>query len=128
MLVRNFYKRRLYVCSLEIALIQRRGWLRSTEGGSGADSVDCRTVPQRLYDQVETVALERAPRKLRGGTMMKAAMLFMVLGVCCSGLANAAELFEKDVIKTTAGNLEITFIGHGSLMMKFGGEVIHVDL
>ena len=51
----------------------------------------------------------------------------MVLGVCCSGLANAAELFEKDVIKTTAGNLEITFIGHGSLMMKFGGKVIHVD-
>ena len=60
--------------------------------------------------------------------MMKAAMLFMILGVCGSGPANAAELFEKDVIKTTAGNLEITFIGHGSLMMKFGGEVIHVDL
>ena len=59
--------------------------------------------------------------------MMKAAMLFLILGVCGSGLANAAELFEKDVIKTTAGNLEITFIGHGSLMMKFGGKVIHVD-
>ena len=59
--------------------------------------------------------------------MMKAAMLFMILGVCGSGPANAAELFEKDVIKTTAGNLEITFIGHGSLMMKFGGKVIHVD-
>lgn len=58
---------------------------------------------------------------------MKTAMLFLVLGFCGSGLANAAELFEKDVIKTTAGNLEITFIGHGSLMIKFGGKVIHVD-
>ena len=59
--------------------------------------------------------------------MMKAAMLFMILGICGGGTAKAAELFEKDVIKTSAGNLEITFIGHGSLMMKFGGKIIHVD-
>jgi L-ascorbate metabolism protein UlaG (beta-lactamase superfamily) len=39
----------------------------------------------------------------------------------------AQETFEKDVIKTSAGDLEITFIGHGSLMMKFGGKIIHVD-
>ncbi|MEI6705127.1 MAG: MBL fold metallo-hydrolase [Deltaproteobacteria bacterium] len=59
--------------------------------------------------------------------MIKAAILFLILGVCGSGLANASELFEKDVIKTVAGNLEITFIGHGSLMMKFGGKIVHVD-
>jgi L-ascorbate metabolism protein UlaG (beta-lactamase superfamily) len=35
--------------------------------------------------------------------------------------------FEKDVVKTTAGNLEITFIGHGSLIMTFGNTVIHID-
>jgi L-ascorbate metabolism protein UlaG (beta-lactamase superfamily) len=34
---------------------------------------------------------------------------------------------EKDVIKTSAGNLEITFIGHGSLMMKFAEKTIYVD-
>jgi L-ascorbate metabolism protein UlaG (beta-lactamase superfamily) len=39
----------------------------------------------------------------------------------------AQEAFEKDVIKTSAGDLEITFIGHGSLMMNLGGKVIHVD-
>ena len=59
--------------------------------------------------------------------MIKTAMLFLILGICSAGTANAAELFEKDVFKTTTGNLEITFIGHGSLMMKFGGKVIHVD-
>src|SRR5512137_146409 len=59
--------------------------------------------------------------------MMKAAMLFLVLSLHGAGPVNAAELFEKDVIQTTAGNLEITFIGHGSLMLKFGGKVIHVD-
>ena len=58
---------------------------------------------------------------------MKTAMLFLILGICGVGSADAEEPFEKDVIKTTAGNLEITFVGHGSLMIKFGGKVIHVD-
>ncbi len=35
--------------------------------------------------------------------------------------------FESDTIQTSAGNLEITFIGHASLMMKFDGKVIHID-
>jgi L-ascorbate metabolism protein UlaG (beta-lactamase superfamily) len=41
--------------------------------------------------------------------------------------AAAQEKFETDVIKTSAGNLEITFIGHGTLMLTFGGKIIHVD-
>ena len=35
--------------------------------------------------------------------------------------------FEKDVFKTASGELVITFIGHGTLMMEFNGKVIHVD-
>ena len=35
--------------------------------------------------------------------------------------------FETDVISTSAGDVAITFIGHGSLMMEFKGKVIHVD-
>jgi L-ascorbate metabolism protein UlaG (beta-lactamase superfamily) len=35
--------------------------------------------------------------------------------------------FETDIIKTSAGDLKITFIGHGTLMFDFGGKVIHVD-
>jgi L-ascorbate metabolism protein UlaG (beta-lactamase superfamily) len=35
--------------------------------------------------------------------------------------------FERDVLKTSQGDLEITFIGHGSLMFTFDGKVIHVD-
>jgi len=33
----------------------------------------------------------------------------------------------KDVINTTEGPAEITFIGHGSLMIVFQGKVVHVD-
>jgi L-ascorbate metabolism protein UlaG (beta-lactamase superfamily) len=39
----------------------------------------------------------------------------------------APPTFEKDVLKTTGGDLEITFIGHGTLMFRHGGKVIHVD-
>jgi L-ascorbate metabolism protein UlaG (beta-lactamase superfamily) len=32
-----------------------------------------------------------------------------------------------DTIKTSAGDLKITFIGHGTLIFTFGGKIIHVD-
>ncbi len=35
--------------------------------------------------------------------------------------------FQTDILKTSQGDLEITFIGHGSLMFIFNGKVIHVD-
>jgi L-ascorbate metabolism protein UlaG (beta-lactamase superfamily) len=35
--------------------------------------------------------------------------------------------FETDTIKTSVGDLKITFIGHGTLMLTFGGKIIHVD-
>jgi L-ascorbate metabolism protein UlaG (beta-lactamase superfamily) len=39
-----------------------------------------------------------------------------------------AELgFEQDIIKTSSGDLKITFIGHGTLMFMFEDKVIHVD-
>jgi len=47
--------------------------------------------------------------------------------VFCAFSAYGQDAFEKDVIKTSAGDLEITFIGHGSLMMKYGGTMIQVD-
>jgi L-ascorbate metabolism protein UlaG (beta-lactamase superfamily) len=44
-----------------------------------------------------------------------------------ASMVNAAGKFEQDIIETGAGGLEITFIGHGTLMFTFGGRVIHVD-
>jgi L-ascorbate metabolism protein UlaG (beta-lactamase superfamily) len=41
--------------------------------------------------------------------------------------AGAQEGLESDIIKTSAGDLKISFIGHGSLMFAFGGKIIHVD-
>jgi len=56
--------------------------------------------------------------------------LFLMVGfvvVMFAFTAFARENYETDSIKTSAGNLEITFIGHGTLMFTFGGTVIHVD-
>jgi L-ascorbate metabolism protein UlaG (beta-lactamase superfamily) len=36
-------------------------------------------------------------------------------------------ILETDVITTSAGDVSITFIGHGSLMMKFNRQIIHID-
>ncbi len=35
--------------------------------------------------------------------------------------------FDMDIIETAQGPLQVTFIGHGTLMFTFGGKVIHVD-
>ena len=37
------------------------------------------------------------------------------------------DALEKDIIETDQGNLEITFIGHGTLMFQWDGKTIHVD-
>jgi len=50
-------------------------------------------------------------------------VLIMVFAV---GVA-AQEKFETDSIKTSAGDLKITFIGHGTLIFTFVGKIIHVD-
>ncbi len=39
----------------------------------------------------------------------------------------AEKKFEQDLIETNAGNLKITFIGHGTLMFDYQQKVIHVD-
>ena len=39
----------------------------------------------------------------------------------------AQTVFEKDTIQTTTGAMEITFVGHGTLMMTWNGKTIHVD-
>jgi sugar lactone lactonase YvrE/L-ascorbate metabolism protein UlaG (beta-lactamase superfamily) len=41
--------------------------------------------------------------------------------------SSAESKFEQDIIKTSAGDLKITFIGHATLMFTFGSKTIHVD-
>jgi L-ascorbate metabolism protein UlaG (beta-lactamase superfamily) len=56
----------------------------------------------------------------------------LILSVCILlmtlvTVAVAEQKFEADTIKTSAGDLKITFIGHGTLMFSFQGKIMHVD-
>ncbi len=56
--------------------------------------------------------------------------LFVLINILIIGFAMntfSQNKFETDKIKTASGELEITFIGHGTLMFRYSGKVIHVD-
>lgn len=57
---------------------------------------------------------------------MKSIILTTLSIVFLMSVLNASD-FEKDIFKTSKGDLTITFIAHGTLMMEFDGKVIHID-
>lgn len=60
---------------------------------------------------------------LRAGCLVPALLALLTFG----GPVSAQQTFQKDVVPTSAGDLEITFVGHGTLVLTIGGQVIHVD-
>ncbi|MBT8396277.1 MAG: MBL fold metallo-hydrolase [Gemmatimonadetes bacterium] len=61
---------------------------------------------------------------------MKTRRLFLPLALMAAVSASplaAQDEVQKDVIPTSAGDLTIAFIGHGTLMFTLGENVIHVD-
>jgi L-ascorbate metabolism protein UlaG (beta-lactamase superfamily) len=58
---------------------------------------------------------------------MKLKLFILVFMVGPNLGALGQKVFEKDTIQTTAGNLVITFIGHGSLMFNFQDKSIYID-
>ncbi|MBD3239212.1 MAG: MBL fold metallo-hydrolase [Chitinivibrionales bacterium] len=49
-----------------------------------------------------------------------------LMSLSCA-FAGGAMPFQSDTVKTSAGDLVMTFIGHGTLMLRAGDVVIHVD-
>lgn len=59
--------------------------------------------------------------------MGRSALFVAVLMVGLLFSTQAQADFDTDVVETIGGKLQITFIGHGTLMFTFEGKVIHVD-
>jgi L-ascorbate metabolism protein UlaG (beta-lactamase superfamily) len=57
--------------------------------------------------------------------MMKSIFMFLLAGAIF--LAPLSGQYESDLIQTSDGELEMFFIGHGTLMFKFKDKVIHID-
>jgi L-ascorbate metabolism protein UlaG (beta-lactamase superfamily) len=54
-------------------------------------------------------------------------LLLVLLACLPPGPLRAQSQFQEDVFSTSAGELTISFIGHGTLMFTLGEKVIHVD-
>ena len=65
----------------------------------------------------------------RGNFFMFIAIFSIVftLNVFAEEVTTEEDMFEEDIIKTSSGDLKITFIGHSSVMFTFNGKIIHVD-
>lgn len=59
--------------------------------------------------------------------MRKTIIFFIILCLGTAVLAAAKDEYEVDTFQTSAGELKIFFLGHGTLYFDFGGKVIHVD-
>jgi len=57
---------------------------------------------------------------------MKKTFLSLIIGIMMSPVFSQ-DLPETDRISTTAGDLELFFVGHGSLMFRINDFVIHID-
>lgn len=68
----------------------------------------------------------------RGGNMRSifkrfVSTLFLIISAVSVTTVFGQVPFEKDQFQTAKGPLEITFIGHGTLMMEWNNRVIHID-
>ena len=70
----------------------------------------------------------RNARQLFGGfATVSLVILVLGLGDCAMAQPAAEKEFEEDVVKTETGDLKITCIGHGTLMLTYQAKIIHVD-
>ncbi|HHO47113.1 MAG TPA: MBL fold metallo-hydrolase [Desulfobacteraceae bacterium] len=53
--------------------------------------------------------------------------LFLLLTVGLIVPAAGGMEYERDVLPGSGGEVAVTFIGHGSLMLEYQGKVIHID-
>ncbi|MGD2245394.1 MAG: MBL fold metallo-hydrolase [Candidatus Aminicenantes bacterium] len=59
--------------------------------------------------------------------MRKKTLLLGLLLMSLVGLVLTQKDYSTDVFQTSKGDLKITPIGHGSVMMEFEGKTIHID-
>ncbi len=52
--------------------------------------------------------------------------LFIIF-IITANMNYGQQVFEKDIFETEGGDLELLFIGHGTLMFKYNDMLIHID-
>jgi len=53
--------------------------------------------------------------------------IMVLLSMLTMAASSLSGQYKSDVVKTSGGDLEMFFIGHGTLMFEYNGLVIHID-
>jgi len=95
------------------------------------------TVYNKNGEKVEVIKIPEGPANVCFGGKDKKTLFITartsLYSVCMrvSGVGQKQTVtylgFEQDIFHTSAGELKIIFIGHGTLMFEFNGKIIHVD-
>jgi len=59
--------------------------------------------------------------------MNRTCVLLVVLVSLAAGRAAGQQQFESDVVTATGGDITMTFLGHGSVMLAQAGKTIYID-
>ena len=79
----------------------------------------------RAWSQLEMVYCLLGSRHLNTQKILRGSMIILLSALV--GLLSGGAVPEEDVFKTSAGELRITHVVHGTLMLQVGETVIHVD-
>jgi L-ascorbate metabolism protein UlaG (beta-lactamase superfamily) len=64
---------------------------------------------------------------MNGAIFVRWLLLTSMISALAMFATYAQKKFQEDSIKTSGGDLKITFVGHGTLMLAYAGKIIHVD-
>jgi L-ascorbate metabolism protein UlaG (beta-lactamase superfamily) len=64
---------------------------------------------------------------MNGALIVRCLLCSALLIALAASASYAQKKFQEDIIKTSGGDLKITFIGHGTLMFTYAGKVIDID-
>ncbi len=64
---------------------------------------------------------------MNGISIIRCFLFTAVLFALTASAGFAQKSYQSDVLKTSGGDLKMTFLGHGSLMFEYAGKVIQMD-
>jgi L-ascorbate metabolism protein UlaG (beta-lactamase superfamily) len=64
---------------------------------------------------------------MSGISIIRCVLFAATLFALAASAGFSQKTFQSDMLKTSGGDLKMTFIGHASLIFEFAGKVIHVD-
>jgi L-ascorbate metabolism protein UlaG (beta-lactamase superfamily) len=75
-------------------------------------------IPTDIFPQEDTMTCSM---------MLRCILMTSCIAVFAVSMGFAQKKFQEDIIKTSGGDLKITFIEHSTLMMSYAGKIIHID-